>query len=85
MPEVTLLLKTMFVFFYSRFMYPAIITIVISSLTFPLGLGQFMAAEVSIIDKIVIQYMLVYEIQENFDIKNIKRKFKIQNCIFFIN
>lgn len=64
MPDVTLLLKTMFVFFCSRFMYPAIITIVISSLTFPLGLGQFMAAEVSIIDKIVIQYMLVYKIKK---------------------
>lgn len=63
-------------------MYPAIITIVISSLTFPLGLGQFMAAEVSIIDKIVIQYMLVYEIQENFDINF--DKFKIQNCIFLL-
>ncbi|XP_035209819.1 chloride channel protein 2-like isoform X3 [Stegodyphus dumicola] len=31
----------------NRFMYPAIITIVISSLTFPLGLGQFMAAELT--------------------------------------
>ncbi|GFW23128.1 chloride channel protein 2 [Trichonephila clavipes] len=30
----------------NRFMYPAVITVVISSLTFPLGLGQFMAAEV---------------------------------------
>ncbi|KAG8197498.1 hypothetical protein JTE90_007236 [Oedothorax gibbosus] len=32
----------------NRFMYPAVITVVISSLTFPLGLGQFMAAEVKI-------------------------------------
>ncbi|GFT82231.1 chloride channel protein 2 [Nephila pilipes] len=31
----------------NRFMYPAVITIVISSLTFPLGLGQFMAAELT--------------------------------------
>ncbi|KFM68328.1 Chloride channel protein 2, partial [Stegodyphus mimosarum] len=31
----------------NRFMYPAIITIIISSLTFPLGLGQFMAAELT--------------------------------------
>ncbi|XP_035225606.1 chloride channel protein 2-like [Stegodyphus dumicola] len=31
----------------NRFMYPAIVTIIISSLTFPLGLGQFMAAELT--------------------------------------
>ncbi|GFR27072.1 chloride channel protein 2 [Trichonephila clavata] len=31
----------------NRFMYPAVITVVISSLTFPLGLGQFMAAELT--------------------------------------
>ncbi|GBM72517.1 Chloride channel protein 2, partial [Araneus ventricosus] len=29
----------------NRFIYPAVITLIISTVTFPLGLGQFMAAE----------------------------------------
>lgn len=31
----------------NRFMYPALITLIISTITFPLGLGQFMAAELT--------------------------------------
>jgi chloride channel 2 len=34
------------VLFFSRFIYPGLVTLVISSLTFPLGLGQFFAGEV---------------------------------------
>ena len=37
-----------FIFFFSIFIYPAIITIIITVLSFPLGLGQFMAGEVSV-------------------------------------
>ena len=39
-------------FFFSRFIYPGIIAIVISSCTFPPGLGQFFAGEVCIIDNL---------------------------------
>ncbi|GIY98460.1 chloride channel protein 2 [Caerostris extrusa] len=31
----------------NRFIYPAVITLIISTMTFPLGLGQFMAAELT--------------------------------------
>ncbi|KAG8182992.1 hypothetical protein JTE90_027479 [Oedothorax gibbosus] len=31
----------------NRFIYPALITVIISTMTFPLGLGQFMAAELT--------------------------------------
>lgn len=34
-------------FFFSRLLYPGIVTFVIASLTFPPGMGQFMAGEVS--------------------------------------
>ena len=32
---------------YSRLIYPTLVAFIISSITFPLGLGQFMAGEVS--------------------------------------
>lgn len=36
-----------FYFFFSRLLYPGIVTFVIASCTFPPGMGQFMAGEVS--------------------------------------
>lgn len=35
------------VFLFSRLLYPGVVTFVIASLTFPPGMGQFMAGEVS--------------------------------------
>lgn len=37
----------------NRFLYPAVITTVIASLSFPLGLGQFMAAELTTHDQVM--------------------------------
>ena len=39
--------------FFSRFIYPGIIAIVISSCTFPPGLGQFFAGEVSVTEELI--------------------------------
>lgn len=41
----------------SRFLYPLIITVFISSATFPEGLGQFMAAEVSGVSVLAYHFM----------------------------
>lgn len=46
----------MFVCFFSRFIYPGLVTLVISSLTFPLGVGQFFAGEVKIVETFIIWY-----------------------------
>lgn len=35
-------------FYFSRLIYPGVVTLIIASLTFPPGFGQFMAGEVSI-------------------------------------
>ena len=35
-------------FYYSRFVYPAVVIFVIATITFPKGLGQFMAGEVGL-------------------------------------
>ena len=39
--------KDYFCLFFSRLLYPGIVTFVIASFTFPPGIGQFMAGEVS--------------------------------------
>lgn len=38
----------MCLFYFSRLIYPGVVTLIIASLTFPPGFGQFMAGEVSI-------------------------------------
>lgn len=38
---------TIFFFHYSRFLYPGILALIVSSISYPLGTGQFIAGELS--------------------------------------
>lgn len=52
MTILTIHIFSYFLLFYSRFLYPGILALIVSSFSYPLGTGQFIAGELSTHDQV---------------------------------
>lgn len=56
-------------FIFSRFLYPGIVSLLVSSVSFPLGLGQFMAGDQNTHDQVHGLFTNFTWIQENLGVE----------------